>query len=153
MKTLVRRVESIESQISPLSVWEVQSIPRQQKGREAPYLNAFNTSMFPLFVWVSFVILFPFSDWGNPNIVQGRRRESISRLHPTQSQFSASDSLDEQLLQTKQWLLQRTLNLQWLVVKCVFICGVVPPFYSHSLQWTTTCTWPMPSVDLFNLLN
>ena len=74
--------------------------------------DSFQYKYVSIIFMVSFVNLYLFPDWGNPNIVQERRRESFSRTYSNQSKLSASDSLDEQLLQTKQWLLQRTLNLQ-----------------------------------------
>ena len=113
---------------------------KTSKKKRRSISDSFQYKYVSIIFMVSFVNLYLFSDCSNPNIVQERRRELFSRTYPNQSQFSASDSLDEQLLQTKQWLLKRTLNLQYWVVGCVFICGVVPAFYSHFLQLITTST-------------
>ena len=63
-------------------------------------------------MYKSIVTIF-ISEWSNPAIFNENeliQREPLSRIY--QPQNKTYDTLDEQLLQTKQWLLERTLNLR-----------------------------------------
>ena len=57
------------------------------------------------------ILIFLLSEWSSPIVFNGfendqPRRKPLDMIHP------ANDTLDEQLLEAKQWLLERTLNLR-----------------------------------------
>ena len=106
IKTLVQRVDSLEKLFSPQSAMMIQRVPSVNTERHLTY---YDISMYLKILHI--ISIFLLSEWNNPMVFNALKNEQ-PRRKPLGMTRPANDTLDEQLLEAKEWLLERTLNLR-----------------------------------------